>query len=114
MGQATYRDITNRHLPRLEDFTGNSMSAEWQSDPSGYAVYRVYSYGTCIAEWWPGLDGGTYVENETRYSVTTARHQGCLWALERSLPVDRHHVVFDDVYRGTHRLHSERNGYVAV
>lgn len=69
-GKAPYHEIggPGGHLARLRPFGGNSMSAEWDR-----GTYWVFSYGTLIA-WYDPYDGTLNV-NETRYSVTTSRHQ---------------------------------------
>lgn len=93
---ATYHDIATA-LDKRMGFQGNSMSAYWTTengppDSNGVrnyqSVYRVLSYSTAIAEWWPELDGGTYITTDIGYSVTTRRHLGMLWRLERS--IDHH------------------------
>ncbi|MGJ5894420.1 hypothetical protein DF268_11715 [Streptomyces sp. V2] len=45
---------------------------------AGRIVYQVYSYSTPIA--WV-LDDGTVTMPQVRYSITTSRHQGLLYAL---------------------------------
>lgn len=101
--KANYRQIPNL-LAARQPFEGNSMSAQVLTGPqrdgdriahmgrlygSDYAHdlfagrmfdYIVLSYGTPIA----GVTvDGEVVINHTKYSVTTSRHQGMLYALER-------------------------------
>lgn len=46
---------------------------------AGRITYQVYSYSTPIA--WV-LDDGTVTMPQVRYSITTSRHQGLLYALD--------------------------------
>ncbi|MEU6260178.1 hypothetical protein ACFUEN_29765 [Streptomyces griseorubiginosus] len=48
---------------------------------AGRIVYQVYSYSTPIA--WV-LDDGAIVVPQVRYSLTTTRHQGLLYALDKA------------------------------
>ncbi|MEU6351116.1 hypothetical protein ABZ896_17550 [Streptomyces sp. NPDC047072] len=48
---------------------------------AGHIVYQVYSYSTPIA--WV-LDDGAVVVPQVRYSLTTTRHQGLLYALDKT------------------------------
>ena len=68
---SNYREISgpDGHLANLRPFQGNSMSAHVSSEGD----YVVYSYRTPIA--WFGTDG-VAIHNDTRYSVTTSKHQG--------------------------------------
>ncbi|MFM9442570.1 hypothetical protein [Streptomyces acidiscabies] len=70
---------------------------EWWADryrsaaDAGRITYQVYSYSTPIA--WV-LDDDTAVMPQVRYSATTSRHQGLLYALDLQpgcFPQDRPH-----------------------
>lgn len=80
----SYKTIESK-LGKLEPFRGNSMRAT-KAETWGTLVYRVYSYGTLIAEkCWDGTEGEwfTWVYPE-RISVTTSRHQNLIkkvWAI---------------------------------
>ena len=71
-----YRTIPAK-LRDLQTVQGNSMTAELESD----GRYWVRSYATCIAAYDPA-DRTLYM-NTGRYSPTTSRHQGTLYALAR-------------------------------
>lgn len=68
--KVSYRKISGPDglLANLKPFKGNTMSAEFEGD-----TYVVYSYWTPIA--WAYADGRREFD-ETRYSVTTSKHQG--------------------------------------
>lgn len=60
-----------RLIARREPFQGSNFYGEWIKDyKEDEEVYVVYSYSTAIAEWRRGV----WIINETRYSITTARH----------------------------------------
>lgn len=50
----------------------NPKSDKWEN------VYSIYSYSTCIAEWF--YDTGNVYFNDTKYSITTTRHQNRIHA----------------------------------
>lgn len=79
--KATYNDIggPNGYLANKRPFVGNSMSARWEYN-GDRMVYRVYSYHTDIATYYPPLDGAdpstqTRWYEDRYWSVTTSRHQ---------------------------------------
>lgn len=92
-----------------EEFEGHSMWASW-ANYGGENVYRVYSYETVIAEWWPRLDGGTLHLNMTDYSHKTQEHKGFvhlhLWHhnLRFNGPPRPHVVEWYDVAGDTYGL----------
>lgn len=110
-GRDTKKVISER-LTKLEDFAGHSLRGEWVLDYSGYTVYRVWSYETIIAEWWPNHDGGTLHLNVTTYSHLTTVHQNFValhlghYGLQyRAAPEHRPHIVeWDDVWGDTRAL----------
>ena len=59
---------------------------------------KLYSYATCIAE---RVDGKLVV-NETKYSVTTSKHQSYLYGALRRYNECAEYV--NDILRGTYRL----------
>jgi hypothetical protein len=67
---ANYRQISgpNGHLANLTPFKGNSMFAQIEDGD-----YVVYSYWTEIGR---VTKSGEVVVPDTRYSVTTSKHQG--------------------------------------
>lgn len=71
MAKATYREIEYL-LACTEPFEGNSLSAHHGSD----GLYHVVSYATEIATVSPG--GRVLFFDDTYFSQTTARHQGCI------------------------------------
>ncbi len=70
-----YRTIATK-LTELEPFNGNSLTAIKETT-WGTMTYKVYSYGTLIAEKsWDGAEGEwTTWLNPTKYSNTTSRGQ---------------------------------------
>jgi hypothetical protein len=91
--KATLRQIPDL-IRDLEPFEGNSMWASaharlhpgWLNDHEAaqYAAdlesitYVVYSYWTPIA--WVTRDGRVHIVDQ-KFSITTTRHQSCLYAL---------------------------------
>lgn len=67
MNYAAYRDMPHL-ISRREPFTGNSASAQWNSN----GVYEVRSYSTVIATYTP--EDGWNVPDK-HYSRTTSRLQ---------------------------------------
>jgi hypothetical protein len=76
--QDNYKTIATK-LANLESFWGNSMSAQFVKH-WGSSSYSVYSYGTLIAEkTWDNSEGKWRTRlNETKYSVTTSKHQNLI------------------------------------
>jgi len=68
--QDNYRTIATK-LANRESFEGNSLRAYWAGSD-----YRVMSYSTMIAAYM--ADTETKWLNETKYSVTTSRHQNLI------------------------------------
>lgn len=94
-------------------FKGHSLRAEWDTEGIGKTtqrVYRVWHYSTILAEWWPGLDGGTFHLNMTTYSKHTTRYQNLihvhLWHhnLRFNGPPSPHVVEWFDVWGDTYGL----------
>jgi hypothetical protein len=65
--QDNYKTIESK-LRNREPFNGNSLRAYWAGSD-----YRVISYSTMIAAYLAD-ESKTYI-NDTKYSVTTSRHQ---------------------------------------
>jgi len=68
--QDNYRTIATK-LANREPFNGNSLRAYWSGSD-----YRVVSYSTMIAAYLAD-ESKTYF-NDTKYSVTTSRHQNLI------------------------------------
>lgn len=64
-----YKTIA-RKLANLEPFRGNTLTAVYVGE-----VYKVFSYSTLIAE---VGNMGNRLLNETKYSVTTSKHQNII------------------------------------
>jgi hypothetical protein len=67
--------VANRHCRKYvqekEEFLGNNLFGKWENEH----MYVVYSYGNH----WPLFvylaESGTWLENESRTSVTTSKHR---------------------------------------
>ena len=73
-----YKTIATK-LENLEPFNGNTMTAK--ADKTwGRFEYKIYSYNTLIAEKvWDGSEGEWFTWlNDTKYSVTTSKHQNII------------------------------------
>lgn len=63
---------------------------------------RLFSYGTCIAE---KLSNGSIIINETKYSITTSKHQSHLrWAISANAKGITIHHTNKHVPRETYNL----------
>jgi hypothetical protein len=83
--QDNYKTI-ERKLKELESFNGNTLTARVEKTWGTFS-YKVYSYNTLIAEkYWDGMEGEWFTRlNDTKYSVTTSKHQNIIrraWGLK--------------------------------
>lgn len=73
-----YKTIATK-LKNLESFNGNTLTARVEKTWGSFR-YAVYSYNTLIAEKsWDGTEGEWFTYfNDTKYSVTTSKHQNII------------------------------------